>query len=106
MKAGSDNFVVTPKKEIAFKVPLAPTKPRKSPPIRPPPIKKSSSNKPAPGSNLTKHCAPGKTPRDSKIEDKAITPSKDIGGPEVEGSEIGFFEPDGNTRDILVQGSR
>lgn len=108
IKADSDNIVVTPKKETVFKVPLAPARPRKSPPIRPPPVKRSSGDKPVPASILTKQKqpAPGKTPEDGKIEDKAIISSEDIGVPESEGNEIGYFEPDGITRDVYVQGSK
>lgn len=106
MKAETDNLVVTPKKTTVFKIPLVPAKPKKTPPIRPPPIRRSSSSKSAPVSNLTKHSAPEKTPKDSKIEDKAIIPSEDIGGPEVEENKFEFFEPDGTTRDVYVQRSK
>ena len=106
MKADSDNFVVTPKKRTVFKIPLLPAKPKKSPPIRPPHLKRSSANKPALGSMLTTQPAPGKIPKDGKIEDEAITSTEDFGVSEVEGSVFEFFEPDGTTRDVYVQGSK
>jgi len=105
-KAETDNLVVTPKKTTVFKIPLVPAKPKKTPPIRPPPIERSSSNKPTSESMLTTHPAPGKIPKDGKIEDKAITLIEDFGVPELEENEIEFFEPNGITRDVYVQGSK
>jgi len=94
---------MTPVKDIVFKVPLAPVKPKKTPLIRPPPKKRSSTNKSAPGSISSNQPVPERI-KVGEIKDKAITEIESFGGTEELG--IGFFEPDGITRDVYVQGSK
>jgi hypothetical protein len=104
-KADTETYVVTPRKETVFKVPLPPARPRKTFPPRPPPKKRSSANKTKSGSAHTKESVPEKIPKVGKI-DKAIAQIQDCGVPLSEETEIGLFEPDGITRDIYVQGPK
>jgi len=103
--AETDTFASTPKKETGFKVPLPPAKPRKTFPPRPPAKKRSSATKSAPGSIPTKEPVPEKVSYVGKIVE-AITQPEDFGVPDHGEIELGFFEPDGITRDIYVQGSK
>jgi len=105
-KADSETSVVTPKKETGFKVPLPPAKPRKTFPPPPPAKKRSSATKSAPGSIPTNQPVPEKIPKDDEIRDKVVTQIEDFGVPDNQTIELGFFEPDGITRDIYVQGSK
>jgi len=104
--AETDTFVTTPKKETGFKVPLPPAKPRKTFPPRPPPKKRSSASKSAPGSIPTNQPVPEKIPEDDEIKDTVVTQIEDFGVPDNKTIELGFFEPDGIARDIYVQGSK
>jgi hypothetical protein len=103
----ADNHAVlmTPQKEIVFKVPLAPAKPRKTPPIRPPPKKRSSANKSAPGSIPSNQPVPERI-KVGEMKDNVITEIEDFGVPKNQEIGMGFFVPDGITRDIYVQGSK
>jgi hypothetical protein len=104
-KADTETYVVTPKKDIVFKVPFAPAKPKKTPPIRPPPKKRSSANKSAPGSMPSNQPLPERI-KVGESKDNVITEIESFGGPGNEEIGIGFFEPDGTTRDVYVQGSK
>ena len=103
--ADTDIFVVTPQKETVFKVPLPPAKPRKTFPPRPPPKKRSSANKSAPGSFPSNQPVPERI-KVGEMKDNVITEMEDFGVPKNQEIGMGFFEPDGITRDIYVQGSK
>jgi hypothetical protein len=104
-KADTDIFAVTPQKETVFKVPLPPAKPRKTFPPRPPPKKRSSANKSAPGSIPSNQPVPERI-KVGESKDNMITEIEDFDVPKNQEIGMGFFEPDGITRDIYVQGSK
>jgi len=96
---------MTPMKDTVFKVPLAPAKPKRSPPIRPPPKKRSSGNKSAPGSIPSNQPVPERI-KVGEIKENVITEIESFHEPGNEEIGMGFFEPDGSTRDVYVQGSK
>jgi hypothetical protein len=104
-KADTDIFAVTPQKETVSKVPLPPAKPRKTFPPRPPPKKRSSANKSAPGSIPSNQPVPERI-KVGESKDNMITEIEDFDVPKNQEIGMGFFEPDGITRDIYVQGSK